>query len=26
MEGRCTVTDAPHDLLTQVTGVGYEFR
>ena len=26
MEGRCTVTDAPHDLLTQVKGVGYEFR
>ncbi|HEU5165597.1 MAG TPA: bifunctional metallophosphatase/5'-nucleotidase [Chitinophagaceae bacterium] len=26
VEGRCTVTDAPHDLLTQVTGVGYEFR
>jgi 2',3'-cyclic-nucleotide 2'-phosphodiesterase (5'-nucleotidase family) len=26
MEGRCTVTDAPHELLTQVMGVGYEFR
>ena len=26
VEGRCIVTDAPHDLLTQVTGVGYEFR
>ncbi len=26
VEGRCTVTDAPHDLLTQVAGVGYEFR
>jgi S-sulfosulfanyl-L-cysteine sulfohydrolase len=25
-EGRCIVTDAPHDLLTQVTGVGYEFK
>ncbi|HEV8273422.1 MAG TPA: 5'-nucleotidase C-terminal domain-containing protein, partial [Chitinophagaceae bacterium] len=26
VEGRCTVTDAPHDLLTQVAGIGYEFR
>jgi len=26
VEGRCIVTDAPRDLLTQVTGVGYEFR
>jgi 2',3'-cyclic-nucleotide 2'-phosphodiesterase (5'-nucleotidase family) len=26
VEGRCIVTDAPHDLLTQVKGVGYEFR
>jgi len=26
VEGRCTVTDAPNDLLTQVAGVGYEFR
>ena len=26
VEGRCTVTDAPQDLLTQVAGVGYEFR
>jgi 2',3'-cyclic-nucleotide 2'-phosphodiesterase (5'-nucleotidase family) len=26
VEGRCIVTDAPHDLLTQVTGVGYEFK
>ena len=26
VEGRCTVTDAAHDLLTQVAGVGYEFR
>src|SRR5688572_10249660 len=26
LEGRCTVTDAPNDLLTQVAGVGYEFR
>jgi hypothetical protein len=26
LEGRCTATDAPQDLLTQVTGVGYEFR
>jgi 2',3'-cyclic-nucleotide 2'-phosphodiesterase (5'-nucleotidase family) len=26
VEGRCTATDAPHDLLTQVMGVGYEFR
>jgi len=26
VEGRCTVTDAPHDLLTQVAGVGYEFK
>lgn len=26
IEGRCTATDAPHDLLTQLLGVGYEFR
>ncbi|OQP60852.1 bifunctional metallophosphatase/5'-nucleotidase [Niastella populi] len=26
MEGRCTATDAPATLLTQVTGLGYEFR
>lgn len=26
MEGRCTATDAPHTLLTQVMGLGYEFR
>jgi sulfur-oxidizing protein SoxB len=26
IEGRCTATDAPQDLLTQVMGVGYEFR
>ena len=26
VEGRCIVTDAPRDLLTQVSGVGYEFR
>ena len=26
VEGRCTVTDAPHDLLTQLLGVGYEFK
>jgi 2',3'-cyclic-nucleotide 2'-phosphodiesterase (5'-nucleotidase family) len=26
MEGRCTATDAPADLLTQVDGLGYEFR
>ena len=26
VEGRCIATDAPHDLLTQVTGVGYEFK
>jgi sulfur-oxidizing protein SoxB len=26
MEGRCTVSDSPNDLLTQVAGVGYEFR
>jgi 2',3'-cyclic-nucleotide 2'-phosphodiesterase (5'-nucleotidase family) len=26
VEGRCTVTDAPHDLLTQLMGVGYEFK
>jgi hypothetical protein len=26
VEGRCTVTDAPPDLLTQVLGVGYEFK
>ncbi|WP_207513231.1 bifunctional metallophosphatase/5'-nucleotidase [Longitalea luteola] len=26
IEGRCTATDAPFNLLTQVTGLGYEFR
>ena len=26
MEGRCTVTDAPDTLLTQLGGIGYEFR
>jgi 2',3'-cyclic-nucleotide 2'-phosphodiesterase (5'-nucleotidase family) len=26
IEGRCTATDAPSTLLTQVTGLGYEFR
>jgi len=26
IEGRCNATDAPQDLLTQVMGVGYEFR
>ena len=26
MEGRCTVTDAPDALLTQLDGVGYEFQ
>jgi 2',3'-cyclic-nucleotide 2'-phosphodiesterase (5'-nucleotidase family) len=26
VEGRCTVTDAPNDLLTQLMGVGYEFK
>ncbi len=26
LEGRCTATDAPHTLLTQLMGVGYEFR
>jgi 2',3'-cyclic-nucleotide 2'-phosphodiesterase (5'-nucleotidase family) len=26
MEGRCTATDAPHTLLTQLLGFGYEFR
>ncbi len=26
LEGRCTATDAPNDLLTQLRGVGYEFR
>ncbi|WP_052324034.1 bifunctional UDP-sugar hydrolase/5'-nucleotidase [Flavihumibacter sp. ZG627] len=26
MEGRCTATDAPDTLLTQLMGVGYEFR
>lgn len=26
LEGRCTATDAPNDLLTQLMGVGYEFR
>ena len=26
IEGRCTATDAPNELLTQLMGVGYEFR
>ena len=26
LEGRCTATDAPSTLLTQLMGVGYEFR
>lgn len=26
IEGRCTATDAPNDLLTQLMGVGYEFK
>ncbi len=26
LEGRATATDAPQDLLTQVMGIGYEFR
>jgi len=26
MEGRCTATDAPDGLLTQIEGLGYEFR
>lgn len=26
LEGRCTATDAPRTLLTQLMGVGYEFR
>jgi hypothetical protein len=26
VEGRCTATDAPPGLLTQVMGLGYEFR
>ncbi|MEY3351049.1 MAG: hypothetical protein RIQ50_1160, partial [Bacteroidota bacterium] len=26
LEGRCTATDAPPTLLTQLMGVGYEFR
>jgi 2',3'-cyclic-nucleotide 2'-phosphodiesterase (5'-nucleotidase family) len=26
MEGRCNATDAPHTLLTQLMGFGYEFR
>jgi hypothetical protein len=26
IEGRCTATDAPANLLTQVLGLGYEFR
>ncbi|HEX6227021.1 MAG TPA: bifunctional metallophosphatase/5'-nucleotidase, partial [Chryseolinea sp.] len=26
LEGRATATDAPATLLTQLTGVGYEFR
>ncbi len=26
MEGRCTATDAPNTLLTQLSGIGYEFK
>jgi hypothetical protein len=26
LEGRATATDAPNTLLTQLMGVGYEFR
>ena len=26
IEGRCTATDAPNNLLTQLKGVGYEFQ
>lgn len=26
IEGRCTATDAPQNLLTQLSGVGYEFK
>jgi hypothetical protein len=26
LEGRCTATDAPNTLLTQLMDVGYEFR
>ena len=26
IEGRCTATDAPQDLLTQLDGIGYEFK
>jgi sulfur-oxidizing protein SoxB len=26
VESRCTATDVPHNLLTQVMGLGYEFR
>ncbi len=26
IEGRCTATDAPPDLLTQIKGIGYEFK
>jgi hypothetical protein len=26
LEGRCTATDAPNSLLTQLMGFGYEFR
>jgi S-sulfosulfanyl-L-cysteine sulfohydrolase len=26
IEGRCTATDAPNNLLTQLMGVGYEFK
>ncbi|HET9433688.1 MAG TPA: 5'-nucleotidase C-terminal domain-containing protein, partial [Chitinophagaceae bacterium] len=26
IEGRCTATDAPQNLLTQLAGVGYEFK
>ena len=26
IEGRCTATDAPNNLLTQLSGIGYEFK
>ena len=26
IEGRCTATDAPQHLLTQLSGIGYEFK
>lgn len=26
IEGRCTATDAPNNLLTQMNGIGYEFK